>query len=260
MAAFLSHVQENADKKLPFRDYTPSRLCILEPGGPFSLDLVSTQEGLFSGLIFRGVTFHTVFLLQQEQIFCHPSDWQALFKKLSSVHPPSYFCHKNAYRQRMDAQDIRHIPAFWEASGDLELAGWVKDTRPIEFETLYNTFLKGTLGKRKVFPGFGTLKSFLLASDYAIAGKATTPSPALVGKIIYEIGHGSAKGLSCLTFACMDIESTVRAFTVVHDYLKQVIPDHRCQQMDFGAIFVEYALCKSCRLDTNIFSSVYQNM
>ncbi|KAF8218930.1 hypothetical protein L208DRAFT_1345495 [Tricholoma matsutake] len=83
---------------------------------------------------------------------------------------------------------------------------------------LYNTFLKGGLRKRKVFPGFGTLKSFLLASDNAIAGKATMPSPASVGKIIYEIGHGSVKGLSCLGFACTDIESMVQAFTTVHDY------------------------------------------
>ena len=93
-------------------------------------------------------------------------------------------------------------------------------TRPIIFETLR---------KRKAFPGFGTLKSFLLASDYAISGKATTPLPASVGKIIYEIGRGSAQGLSRLGFACTDIESTVRAFTVDHHYLKQVIPDHRRQ-------------------------------
>ncbi|KAF8231105.1 hypothetical protein L208DRAFT_1278828 [Tricholoma matsutake] len=69
MDKFLAHVQENTDKKLPLHDYMPSCLCILEPGGPFSPDMVSTQEGLFSALIFRGITFHTDFLLQQEQIF-----------------------------------------------------------------------------------------------------------------------------------------------------------------------------------------------
>lgn len=63
---FLSHVQENADKKLPFHDYTLSYLCILEPGGPFSLNTISTQEGLFSALIFRGVTYHTDFVHQQK--------------------------------------------------------------------------------------------------------------------------------------------------------------------------------------------------
>ncbi|KAF8220916.1 hypothetical protein L208DRAFT_1331134, partial [Tricholoma matsutake] len=166
----------------------------------------------------------------------------------------------NVYGQCMEAQDIRHIPAFWEASGDLELSGWIKNARPIKFETLYNTFLKGTLGKRKVFLEFGTLKSFLLASDYAIAGKTTMPSPALVGKIIYEIGCGSLKGLSCLGFACMDIESTVQAFTMVHNYLMHAIPDCCHQQMGFGVIFVKYALCKSGRLDTSIFRNVYEKI
>ncbi|KAF8234709.1 hypothetical protein L208DRAFT_1075067, partial [Tricholoma matsutake] len=249
-------VQENADKKLPFRDYTPSHLCILEPGGLFSPDAISTWEGLFSALVFRGVTYHTDFLHQQKQIFQHLSDWQELYKKLSSVHPPIYFCDKNTYRQCMDAQDICHIPAFWEASGDLELAGWVKDVRPIKFETLYNTFLKGTLGKRKAFLGFGALKLFLLVSDYAIAGKTTMPSPTLVGKIIYEIGRGSLKGLLRLGFACMDVESTVQAFTTVHDFLMHAIPDRRHQQMGFGVIFVEYVLCKSGQLDISIFRNV----
>jgi hypothetical protein len=188
------------------------------------------------------------------------ADWQELYKKLSSVHPPIYFCDKNAYGQHMDTQDIHHIPAFWEASGDLELAGWVKDARPIKFEMLYNTFLKGTLGKRKAFPGFGTLKSFLLLSDYAIAGKTTMPSPDLVGKIIYEIGQGSLKGLSCLGFACMDVESTVQAFTMVHNYLIHAIPDRRHQQMGFGVIFVKYVLCKSGQLNTSIFKSLYEKI
>ncbi|KAF8221604.1 hypothetical protein L208DRAFT_1327073, partial [Tricholoma matsutake] len=60
------------------------------------------------------------------------------------------------------------------------------------------------------FPGFETLKLFLLASDYAIASKAMVPLCASVGKIIYEIGHGSMKGLLHLGFACTDIESTVQ--------------------------------------------------
>ncbi|KAF8223959.1 hypothetical protein L208DRAFT_1314163 [Tricholoma matsutake] len=193
-------------------------------------------------------------------MFQHLSDWQELYKKLSLVHPPIYFCDKNAYGQYMDVQDIRHIPAFWKASGNLELGKWVKDTTPIKFEMLYNTFLKGTLGKQKVFLGFGTLKSFLLASDYAIAGKAMMPLCTSVGKLIYEIGHGSMKGLSHLGFACTNIESTVQAFTTVHDYLMHIIPDRHCQQMGFGVIFVEYALCKSGHLDTGIFRNVYEKL
>ena len=86
------------------------------------------------------------------------------------------------------------------------------------------------------------------------------PLLALVGKIIYEIGHGSLKGLSHLGFTCMDIESTVQVFTMVHDYLMHAIPDCHCQQMSFGVRFVKYALCKSGQLDTSIFRNVYEKI
>jgi hypothetical protein len=258
LSRFLLHVQANADKKLPFRDRSPSRMRILEPGGPFGPDNISTREGLFSALIFRGVTYHTDFLLEQERVFRNPTHWQALYDKLSPVHPAVYFCDKNAYGQYMDAQNISHISALWEASGDSELGGWVTDTRPIEFDILYDVFLKGTLNKRKAFPGFGSLKSFLLATDYAVAGKATTPTLASVGKMIFQIGHGSATGLSRLGFTCSDVASTVQAFTAVHNHLLHVIPQWRREQMGFGVFFVEHALCKLNRLDSDLFRAVWK--
>jgi hypothetical protein len=158
----------------------------------------------------------------------------------------------------MDAQNISHISALWEASRDSELGGWVTDTRPIEFDILYDVFLKGTLNKRKAFPGFGSLKSFLLATDYAVAGKATTPTLASVGKMIFQIGRGGATGLSRLGFTCSDVASTVQAFTAVHNHLLHVISQWRREQMGFGVFFVEHALCKLNRLDSDLFRAVWK--
>ncbi|KAF8237672.1 hypothetical protein L208DRAFT_1246023 [Tricholoma matsutake] len=42
---------------------------ILEEGGPFSPDIVSTPAGLFSALIFRGVTYHANVLLTKNMYF-----------------------------------------------------------------------------------------------------------------------------------------------------------------------------------------------
>ncbi|KAF8223294.1 hypothetical protein L208DRAFT_1317448 [Tricholoma matsutake] len=258
LSKFLSHIQANANKQLPFCDRAPSRMRILEEGGPFSPDIVSTPAGLFTALIFRGVTYHTDFLFDQECIFQHLSDWQVLHKELSKMHSPEYFCDRSAYGQRSIAQDVSHVSAYWEAAQDFKLGGWVMDTRPIEFEVLYNNFYKGRLCSRKAFPGFGPLKSFLLAANYAITNKATTPLLASIGKIIYQIGCGALKGLSCLGFTCTDVATTAQAFTAVHNHLLDVIPENHRQQMGFGIFFVEHTLCKYGRLDTALFKSVYR--
>ncbi|KAF8221897.1 hypothetical protein L208DRAFT_1325518 [Tricholoma matsutake] len=215
---------------------------ILEEEGPFSPDIVLMPAGLLSTLIFRGVTYHTDFLFDQEHVFQHLLDWQALHEELSKMHSPEYFCDRSAYGQCLITQDVSHVSAYWEAAQHPKLGGWVTDARPNEFEVLYNNFCKGRLCSWKAFPGFGPSKLFLLAANYATAKKATTPLLASVGKIIYEIGHGTLKGLSCLGFACTDVVTTVQAFTAVHDHLLDVIPENHQQQMGFSICFVEHTL------------------
>jgi hypothetical protein len=158
-------------------------------------------------------------------------DWQTLYKKLSKTHSPKYFCDKSAYSQCITAQDVSHVPEFWAAVQDPTLGGWVTDTMPIKFGMLYYILCNGMLHGWKAFPGFGLLKSFLLAADYVIATKATMPSFNSIGKIIYEIGHGSLKGLHSLGFACANVTTTVQAFTAVHNHLLCVIPENCRQQM-----------------------------
>ena len=50
--------------------YSPSRLHILQPEGPFSLETLFTQAGIFSALIFRGVTFNSKSIFDHSGYFC----------------------------------------------------------------------------------------------------------------------------------------------------------------------------------------------
>jgi hypothetical protein len=160
------------------------------------------------------------------------------------THPPIYFCNQTAYGQYTESQTISNVPAFWTASGDLALAQWMAGTNPIKFEVLYERFCKGTIGNQKLFPGFGPLKSFLLAANYAITNKATTPSTDCMGKIIFEINAGGQKGLSQLGFRCSDTTLTAQSFTFVHDYVSKVIPVNCRNHIYYSVFFVEHMLCK----------------
>jgi hypothetical protein len=260
LAKLLNHIQAHADKQLPFRDLAPSRRRILEDGGPFCPKYISTSSGLFSAAIYRGVTHHTDFLIDQERVFHDLSQWNTLVEELAKTKPLGYFCDKNAYGQFSSSQDIANVPAFWAASTNKECSSWLTSTTPINFQDLYNLFLTATIDGKKAFPGFGKLKAFLLAADYAIAGKATTPSPREVGEIIFHIGAGGIKGLRQLGFDCTTATKTGEAFSNVYNFLAKSIPPERKQQMKFGVFLVEHALCKVSRLDTKQFKAVYKRV
>jgi hypothetical protein len=258
---FLSHVRSHADRLLPFRDSAPSRRRILEPGGPFGQEFLRTRAGLFSATIYRCVTHHTNFLFEQQRVFDGLTEWAKLYDRLSKTKPPTYFCNKNAYGGQYTAsQDVRYIPAFWTAAQDTSSSEWLTADEPIQFENLYQIFLSATISGNKAFPGFGRLKAFLLASDYAIAGLATTPSPESVGKLIFQINAGALKGLTGLGFSCTDASTTSQAFTAVYLFLSSRIPAMRLEQIGYGVFLVEYALCKTPRLDSRLFRTVYKDI
>ncbi|KAF8584295.1 hypothetical protein K439DRAFT_1346475 [Ramaria rubella] len=56
-------VKTDGDFYLPFREQAPSRSHVLQEGGPFETAYMNMRGGLFSGLIFWGVTFSAPALL-----------------------------------------------------------------------------------------------------------------------------------------------------------------------------------------------------
>jgi len=76
--------------------------------------------------------------------------------------------------------------------------------------------------------------------------------------MIFQIGHGGATGLLHLGFTCSYVTSTIQAFTAVHNHLLHVIPQWHWEQMGFGVFFVEHALCKLNRLDSDLFRAMWK--
>ena len=108
----------------------------------------------------------------------------------------------------------------------------------------------------KVFPEIGNLQAYLLASDYAIAGLATTPTPAEMAVVLQTIDAGGMKGLRLLNLPCSSLEEVTSSFQYVYEYLSQVIPTAWQQQMKFNIFVVEHSLCKyssSKRLNNDKF-------
>lgn len=244
IALYQSKVQESSDKKLPFRDAATSRYRILNSNGPFSPSNISTRSGLFSAIIYRGITHNTPFLLEQPTLFEDLDAWNTLYNVLSPLHKDDekYFCDKSAYGQAIAARVVANAEGFWKATGDPKFSSWLFSSATIDFMDLYNIFM--------TLRSFGSLIAYQLAVDYATAGKATTPSLEDMGYIIWKIRAGGLKGLRRLGWVVRDAKSATNAFKNVYHALKYHIPPNMQQKMGFSVFTVEHALCKLSRLDT----------
>ncbi|TFK58788.1 hypothetical protein BDN72DRAFT_906413 [Pluteus cervinus] len=252
--SLLKEVQSEADKKLPFRDLAPSRKRILEDGGPYSSDHISTQAGFFSALIYRGVTHHTDFLQQQSILFPSLSSWVSLYKTLSTEFPPNYFCDPCAYGT-CTSRSVDHIPEYWDVSEREDLTSWLAEEPPISFLNLYWKLREAEIS------AFGSLTTYLLVVDYAIAGKVQCPQPREMGEILWDIDAGGLKGLIKLGFPCRSVEETSQAFEIVTTMLSARLSEGDKSKMNFSVFLVEHLLCKLVRVGkTNMYKGAIREM
>lgn len=257
---FLKHVQENSDRKLPFRDLAPSRRRILEDSGPFSAAHLRTKSGLFSALIFRGITGSAPFLFEQKQMYSDYADFKGTCDSLlASGKPESYFWYGNAYTAWTN-RSYEAAETYWNSLGanKAEFVDWLVDGEVIGFKDLFEKFCDGIVRKGvKAFPHFGALTAYLLAVDYAVAGCAKIPSTHELGEIVYRIKAGGTAGLVKLGFDCGTEDSTARAFSQAHQYLSLNIPAMQKRQMNFSIFTTEHALCKLSRLNLKAYRPLF---
>lgn len=251
-AIYRNQVEVSTDKKSPFRDLAVSRRRILEEGGPFSPENLSTRAGFFSALVYRGITHNTAFLLEHQTLFHDLEAWTTTYNNLKNTQSPDYFCNKSAYGQATD-RSVNYASYYWRASGSSNLTKWLYSDELINFVDLFNLIRNAG---SSLLPSFGLLTSYLLAVDYASAGKATLPTVEEMGKVIFLIGKGALSGLQDLGFICTNPAETSVCFLAVFNELQRRIPAFRQGQMNFGFFFLEHFLCKSKRLNIVAFRNI----
>ncbi|PBK81630.1 hypothetical protein ARMGADRAFT_1039209 [Armillaria gallica] len=96
------------------------------------------------------------------------------------------------------------------------------------FIKLWNKFRNGKYHKKgqpvvKLFPQFGALQAYLLASDYVIAGLATMPTDAEMVTVIMTIKSGGLKGITIggLEFTVYFYKISMQALQLQNQALSQ---------------------------------------
>ncbi|KAK0471903.1 hypothetical protein IW261DRAFT_1424712 [Armillaria novae-zelandiae] len=142
-----------------------------------------------------------------------------------------YFCNKEAYSKAPSAkQTSTNTSQYWKAASDARYNWFLTAEEPTPFLRLWNHFQSTKFQDPdqehrwvNVFPKIGDLQAYLLASDYAIAGLATTPTHVEMAVVLWTVNAGGIKGLHPLNLPCLSDEE-ITSFQYVHKYLTWAIP------------------------------------
>ncbi|KAJ7930256.1 hypothetical protein B0H13DRAFT_1858885 [Mycena leptocephala] len=194
-----------------------------------------TWAGLFSGLIFRGVTFASPFGLQATQtLFTGVSDWETecvKFKKPAE----HFFCNPWVYSKRKSKRSVSLVAEYWDAVTTKGCPEWETNTASgnYAFRSCYD-FLKQTNPSQ--FREIGSLAGFLLAADFSYAGVVQPP-------MVAERANGVGR-----TYNMADINEVRAGFCRLHGFLDRNLGNTQKLRKVFDAILVENGLCKFTRV------------
>ncbi|KAJ7245185.1 hypothetical protein B0H12DRAFT_1308057 [Mycena haematopus] len=259
LSSLQAYVKSRLDFLLPFREHGPSRVKSRGPTTAFDPSHSRTWAGLFSGLIFRGVTFASPFAVQAAKtFFLNVGDWDAECAK----HPGAtddFFCNAWAYSKRKSTRTVSLVSDYWTALTTPDCPDWEVNTanRCYDFRACYN-FLKETSPSR--FKEIGSLAGFLLTADFYYAGAVAPPTVQDVGEIIRGINKGGVRGLELLglvqerergkgrTYKMASTDEVRAAFGKLYGFLDRNLSDVQKQRMVFDSIMTENSLCKFSRV------------
>ncbi|TFK57830.1 hypothetical protein BDN72DRAFT_866454, partial [Pluteus cervinus] len=140
--ALLLDIQADLDKCFPYRDLATSRTRILQEPSPFSAPHLRTASGFFSALVYRGITHHTKFLLEQDTLFQSAEEYDALVTRLTPNHDKIYFCDRRAYGRQSVNRSTVHAKKYWESAQNMDWTWWLYEDEPASFLEVFKTIRK----------------------------------------------------------------------------------------------------------------------
>lgn len=227
------------DKRIPARNSAPSRRSILDsPVSPYRKAVVFSRASLFSIIIFRAVTFGTIFVTQMGEVwFDTLQDFQDRISGLEFRE----ICDPCVYGTYSSSHLPKHAPHFWEKS--LTLFKWFQrqGRQQKNFAAVRNELQKIT--------HIGPLTSYLIAADLAEAGLVDQPDGNSFAKMVlllekgavytlrdhFHIIHGEKKTLECA--------ENVKVFLTVLTQLQEAVLRSSCERK-LSLFDFEHLLCK----------------
>ena len=243
-------LQTMTDKLLPFRECAPSRSRIRGDDGPFGNAVIQTTEGVFSALIWRGITYSTPFSMRGRMTFKSVEDFRQARDEFPNE-SDDFFCDPCAYGQHNKGRNLSLAPLYMKGLKNNAWPNFVQDkTLPVPFMEALKFFQNSAK-----FPSLGPLGAYLLTADYSYTNVVATPTSEEVAMILRDINKGAVSAFEVLKLipprktkaSKATLTDCQAAFTKVIQIVKDVIPAEYHTILHLDAVMVEHLLCKYSR-------------
>ena len=253
----------SGDKSIPFRELAPGRSRFKSPEGPFAPNVVRTTEGIFSALVWRGITFAAPFSLDNTIPMVFNSAFhfdQECTKESHNGKPASFFCDPAAYGVHNPQRMVSLAQSYWASlKGDI-WPDFVRN-RIVPFKECYSFFrtrVKAGTTTVPRFPNIGPLTSYLITADLFYSGVVERPSVQDIAWIIKEVNKGPVAALEGLGLVTLrrtksskpNITECQAALKYVYGVVCEVVPEEHRETLHIDYIMLENSLCKFSRGST----------
>jgi hypothetical protein len=240
-------VAKRPDFLLPFRQKAPTIERAL--GTIYSdVDHLLTPEGFWNILMFRGITYGSLYAKDDLEWVNSDTEWQKYYKtskKTLKGNKERYFVNVCAYGFNNKWRTMDNASSYWA-----ERHSWTSfiQKQP-KVEELYK-FLTGKRVRKAIFPNIGGLSALLICGDLVEAGILDMPTIEEWASLIYTVQKGATYGLQCLALLgeTFSKEEVIDAFKTLDTFVLETLTDEDCELMGYNIIMLEHSLCKFTRI------------
>ena len=238
----LKKIAGRTDFYLPFRSLAPT---ILKAKQTILSDCnrLSTREGLFNLVAFRGVFYGSEFAKETLCWFNSYEEW--LEFKIHSNKEESHFVTKTAYGKGQKYRHTNNLKMYWDNAGKWNQ--FLKDNpnRDIlaDILALHNFFVLN-------FHNIRDLSALLIIGDLLESGFLPMVDAHVMDKLVAKVGKGAKDALKCLGLINQhsNEDAIANAFVELHQHAMEAFNQEKQTTMVYNVITLEHGLCKYKRL------------
>ncbi|RXW16178.1 hypothetical protein EST38_g9678 [Candolleomyces aberdarensis] len=201
---YSSSVFVNLDKHWPFREHAYERMRSRGPSGPYEPRFLKTRAGIFSAMVWRGVTEGTLFTQNWNMQFHSIEDFRAAIHHFTTLYPEqathaSAFCQQDIHGKFLQGRDVSVAETLWEDTNSL---GWEEfcDTYPSFGDCFTYFFSRPSDSNTRRVREVDTVSMFNLVCDLAYAGICQPPGTQEMAQYISTVKGHSYHALRSLGF------------------------------------------------------------
>ncbi|KAJ2916174.1 hypothetical protein MD484_g4253, partial [Candolleomyces efflorescens] len=249
------------DAHLPIRELVSDRRRSTGPDGPYDTEFIKTQAGLYSALVWRGVTEGTRFAQAGRMKFSDVDDIQDAIDEYARSHnieatDLNAICERTVHGRYVETRSTSNILPIWMDT--LTLQEWETFSRssPTFGDCFYYLFGNNQGGRDKGWiGGLDTISMFNLVGDLVYAGVVQRPTSEEVARYMYGTKSPSFTALcemGLISNNTTTIEEVDVGLRVLQGTVDSNIGQDDVQNVGTDLIRLEYALDRYIRFSNGL--------